>query len=253
VDPDLLASRPLRRAAPLAAAAGVLLALIAGGVWFYQQNLSWQVYETPVGGFTRVVLEDGSVLDLNTNTQARVRLGAKTREVRLVRGEGRFQVSPDAQRPFIVTAAGAAVRAVGTAFSVRLRDSAQVDVLVSEGKVAIAAENLADAPPLSAGEAAVVSADRMAVSRMEPQQLEQRLAWTSGRLQFYGETLGEAVAEFNRYNRRQLRLDNSSLAQLRVGGNFAATDPESFAAALGSAFNLRVAREGTDTIVLRPP
>ena len=53
--------------------------------------------------------------------------------MRLLRGEGRFQVAHDATRPFIVSAADADVRAVGTAFTVRLRESAQVDVLVSEG------------------------------------------------------------------------------------------------------------------------
>ena len=51
---------------------------------------------------------------------------------------------------------------------------------------------------------------------------------------------------------RRLRLADASLAQLRVGGTFNATDPESFAAAVASAFSLRVAHD-TDAIVLRPP
>ena len=79
------------------------------------------------------------------------------------------------------------------------------------------------------------------------------MAWTSGRLQFRGETLGEAVTEFNRYNRRQLRIADAALAQLRVGGTFSATDPDSFAAALASAFKLRVDASQPDAIVLRPP
>ncbi|HEV7606647.1 MAG TPA: FecR domain-containing protein [Steroidobacteraceae bacterium] len=257
VNRDLLKERKLRRPWPLAAAAGLGLALVVGGLWLYQQNFSWQHYETRVGGFARAVLDDGSVIDLNTNSEVRVRIGATRREVRLIRGEGRFQVAHDTSRPFTVSAAGAAVRAVGTAFTVRLHDSARVDVLVSEGKVAIVSANdsgrVPRAPPLGAGEAAVVVADRISVSRVEPQQLERRLAWTSGRLQFRGESLGEAVVEFNRYNRRQLRLADASLESLRVGGNFAATDPESFAAALASTFNLRVVPEDADAIVLRPP
>jgi transmembrane sensor len=257
VDPDLLKERTLRRPWPLAAAASLVLALVGGGLWLYQQNFSWQHYETRVGGFARVVLDDGSVIDLNTNSEVRVHLGDTRREVRLIRGEGRFQVAHDTSRPFTVSAAGAAVRAVGTAFTVRLRDSARVDVLVSEGKVAIVSASdsgrVPPAPPLGAGEAAVVVADHISVSRVEPQQLERRLAWTSGRLQFRGEPLAEAVAEFNRYNRRQLKLADASLESLHVGGNFAATDPESFAAALASAFNLRVASGDADAIVLRPP
>jgi transmembrane sensor len=216
-------------------------------------QLGWQHYETRIGGFSRVVLEDGSVIDLNTNSDVRVRIGAQRREVQLQRGEGRFQVAHDASRPFVVAAANAAVRAVGTAFSVRLHDSQQVDVLVSEGTVAVAAAHVGHAPPVHAGEVAEVLDDRMSVRRVDPQQLESRMAWTTGRLQFRGETLAEAITEFNRYNRRQLRIADPAIAPLRVGGTFNATDPESFAAALATAFQVHVDSSTSDAIVLRPP
>jgi len=249
VDPDLLATREQRRW-PMALAASLAVALI-GGVWAWRQHFSWQEYETRIGGFSRIVLEDGSVVDLNTDSQIRVRLGSEQREVRLLRGEGRFQVAHDMQRPFTVAAADAAVRAVGTAFSVRLHDDDHVDVLVSEGKVAVASAQGLSAPPLIAGDAAVVMPDSVSVSRIEPQLVARRLAWTAGRLEFRGETLDEAVAEFNRYNRRQIRLADQSLATLRVGGSFAATDPESFASALSSAFKLTLSLNEADAIVLR--
>lgn len=253
-DADLLRPQAPRRHRWLAMAASAVLAVL-GGTWFWQQQQGWQRYETRVGGFSHIVLEDGSVIDLNTNSEVRVRLGER-REVKLLRGEGRFQVAHDRHRPFTVAAADTAVRAVGTAFTVRLRDSARVDVLVSEGKVAVAAPRAAEALPasseLAAGEAAVVLADRVSVSRVEPQALARRLAWTAGRLEFRGETLGEAVEEFNRYNRRQIRLSRASLADLRVGGSFSATDPDSFVGALASAFRLRVARDDDNGIVLIP-
>jgi transmembrane sensor len=252
LDADLLRPRPVLGYWPVAVAASLLL-VMAAGFFAFARDFGWQHYETPIGGFSRIVLEDGSVVDLNTNSEIDVRLSGTQRQVRLLKGEGRFQVAHDSSRPFTVSAAGAAVRAVGTAFSVRLRESTQVDVLVSEGQVAIAAARVARSPPLSAGEAAIVLPGRVSVSRLAPQQLESRLAWTSGRLEFRGETLDEAVAEFNRYNRRQLQLGDRSLAALRVGGKFNATDPESFAAALASAFNLRVELADSDAIVLKPP
>jgi transmembrane sensor len=251
IDADLLA--PPRRHWSLALAAGVLIMLVVGGGWFARNQLGWQRYETKIGSLSRIVLEDGSVVDLNTDSDIRVRIGSGRREIRLLRGEGRFQVAHDQSRPFIVSAASAAVRAVGTEFSVRLHGSTQVDVLVSEGTVAIESGRIAHSPPVHAGEAAVVLADHVSVTRIEPQALQRRFAWTSGQLQFRGDTLVDAVSEFNRYNRRQLQLADSSLAQLRVGGNFNATDPESFAAALGSAFGLRVTSAEPDAIVLRPP
>jgi transmembrane sensor len=249
VNPELL--RAPRRYWSLGVAASLLLVLVIAGVFFANTQLGWQRYETRVGGLSRIVLEDGSVIDLNTDSEVRARIGSHLREVRLVRGEGRFQVAHDATRPFVVSAANAEVRAVGTAFSVRLRQR-QVDVLVSEGTVAIDAARVAHGPPVHAGEAAVVLPDRMTVRRLERQQLESRMSWTTGRLQFRGDSLADAVDEFNRYNRRHLRLADASLARLRVGGTFNATDPESFAAALASTFSLRVARD-TDEIVLHPP
>ena len=191
----------------------------------------------------------------NTDSELRVRMGKDVREVRLVRGEGRFQVAHDTQRPLRrLRGRMPTVRAVGTAFSVRLRETAQVEVLVAEGAVEHRhhAREL-HAPPVYAGEAAVLHSDHIAVSRIEPQQLEQRLAWTSGKIQLRGETLDQAIAEFNRYNHRQLRLADASLAELRVGGTFNATDPDSFAATLASTFGVRVESAQADAIVLRRP
>ena len=159
VDPDLLERQPRRRQWLTGLAAGVVLALL-GGTWAWQQHYSWQRYETRIGGFSRIVLDDGSVIDLNTNSDVRVRLRADRREVQLLRGEGRFQVAHDTQRPFVVAAAATAVRAVGTAFSVRLRDSEQVDVLVSEGKVATSPGSSLAGRPSRADEAHTTCVNR---------------------------------------------------------------------------------------------
>jgi transmembrane sensor len=255
VQADLLA-KPARRRWPLALAASVLVAALAGA-WVWQQQFGWQHHDTGVGCLEHIVLEDGSVIDLNTNSDLRVRLSDDGRHVRLLRGEARFQVAHDTRRPFTVEAAGTAVRAVGTSFSVRVHDSRQVDVLVAEGQVAVATERLAGpaagVSQLEAGDEAVVLPDRMSVSRVEPQLVARRMAWTSGRLEFRGETLADAVAEFNRYNRRQIRLAEPTLAALRVGGSFASTDPDSFVDALASAFDLHADNQNDGAILLRPP
>jgi transmembrane sensor len=58
------------------------------------------------------------------------------RRVILQRGEAHFEVTKNPQRPFLVTAAGIDIRAVGTAFGVQLGTTA-VEVLVTEGRVSV--------------------------------------------------------------------------------------------------------------------
>lgn len=255
IDPDLLAppKPPRWRQWPMAAAAGLVTLVACAGVWAAWLRFDGERYETHVGCRTRIALEDGSVIDLNTNSELRVRFSDQRREIKLLRGEGRFQVAHDASRPFVVSAAGADLRAVGTEFSVRLRDSRQIDVIVAEGEVAIDSERVPEHPSLHAGDAAVLMRDRVSVSRLEPQVLAQRLAWTAGRLEFRGESLAFAVEEFNRYNRRKISLADPRLAQLRVGGSFKSTDPDSFAAALASTFGLKVDTRESEDIILRSP
>jgi transmembrane sensor len=235
-------------------ALAAVLAIVAVGLaaWMAVYRASWQSFSTELGGFSRIVLEDGSTVDINTDSALSVRITEDGRQVTLVRGEARFKVAHDPGRPFQVEAAGAAVRAIGTSFSVRVRGDEQVEVLVTEGRVAIGAadddlrELSTSAPTISAGEAATVQSARVLVRKIGQEDITRRLAWTAGQLSFEGETLEQAVAEFNRYNRRQLRIADPQIAQKRIGGSFEATDPVSFAAALETTFGIRARYANAD-------
>jgi transmembrane sensor len=244
--------RPMSLAASLAAA----VALIA---WWLAGPGATRTYRTEIGGLSRVVLKDGSAVTLNTDSELRVHFTKERRQVELVRGEAQFQVAHDTQRPFEVAAAGRIVRAVGTAFDVRLGDGQSVEVMVTEGRVALVDDvdqvpANAEAPALTtlgAGESAVANGDQVSVRRVAPTEVSRRLAWESGELSFQGETLSQAVAEFNRYNRRKLKVDDASIEGLAIGGNFQALDVESFVAALDRSFGIRskVADDGTVILV----
>jgi transmembrane sensor len=57
--------------------------------------------------------------------------------------------------------------------------------------------------------------------------------WREHRLWFEGASLPEVAAEFNRYNKRQLRISNDpGLLKRRYTATFDAYDPESFVQAL---------------------
>jgi transmembrane sensor len=221
-----------------------LLLFLAASVttWVSITRSAWEVYETGIGAFQRLVLADGSTVRLNTDSHIRVRMNSTRREVLLDRGEALFTVAHDTQQPFDVTTAGTLVRAVGTAFCVQLRDPTQVDVIVTEGRVAIASADvsLTDPTPstLAAGEMASIKGGLFRVQSIDDEHIAHKLAWTQGRIWFDRATLAEAVAEFNRYNRKRLVIDDPAIAGLFISGGFEATDLDRFVAAL-STFGVR--------------
>jgi transmembrane sensor len=235
-------------------AAAATIAVLAAGValWAAIGRSGWQSYATDFGGLERIVLSDGSVVNLNTNSEIRVRISETRRDIVLERGEALFTVAHDTTRPFDVQASDTTVRAVGTVFSVRLGSGRDVEVIVKEGRVQIdppelqdvsRAADLSNAPPpslLSAGETVRIKERTIErVVKVADEDVSRKLSWTEGRLIFERQTLAEVVAEFNRYNRRQMVIADPAIAGRRVGGGFEATDIDSFIAALEHSFGIR--------------
>lgn len=215
----------------------IAASLVAGLVW-----AAWPTeLATKVGEIRRVPLADGSVATINTASRIEVDLADTRRDIRLDAGEVWFQVAKDRRRPFTVAAGRARVRAVGTAFSVR-RFAGGAEVLVTEGVVEAWADG-ADGHRirLVAGQGAFV-ADNAAITSepARPVTIERALAWRGGKIDLVDKPLGEALAEFNRYNERQLVLGDPALAEERIDGVFWIGDPAGFAAAVQSAFDTQV-------------
>ena len=230
--------------------------------WLSAEHRRWTYFETDVGGNRKAVLADRSEVLLNTDSRLRVRLGSGRRDGELIRGEAYFNVAHDKLRPFYVKAARTLVCAMGTAFSVRIHEDRSVQVLVADGRVAIGptdpmatgAPVLADsAPQASGGDSVEVGPNSVIIKQQPRGYVTRKLAWTAGNISFDGETLTEAVREFNRYNRRHLVIVDPAIAQMKVGGSFEAQDPESFAATLEKHFGVRrmpAVRGDTDVIRL---
>lgn len=263
-------SREAQSAASFFARRRLLAAAIAG-VGVLGGALSWTIlrrgrecYSSGIGEVRRIALADGSSVVLNTNSEVVVELTPQRRDIRLVQGEALFEVAHDQSRPFVVLAHDTSVRAVGTAFAVRL-EGTQVDVTVTEGVVEVAelksqsavvsgavpAAPVGDVRRVVAHERAIIArAGPTVVQPMAPDEAQRRLAWRDGMVSFEGESLRMAVAEMNRHNRRQIVIDDPALASVPVVGVFRTTDIESFVAAAAAALNTRATVDG-DLIRLR--
>jgi transmembrane sensor len=261
-NPDLLArprrrTRWLVRAAPLAAAAAVVL-----GFFLRPAPPAEAPSAAPVAAATAGsrLLDDGSTVDLRGDSAITVAFSAGERRVELLRGEAFFTVAKDAARPFIVHANGVDVRAVGTAFNVRV-DRRSVEVLVTEGRVQVAPPPTAAAPEpaaapqlVAAGERAVVAIARVPeaprVSPVSAADIARELAWQPRLLDFSSTPLAEVVAEFNARNRTQLVLGDTTLAGLPIVASVRSDNVEGFVRLLEATTDIRGERRG-DTITLR--
>ncbi len=224
---DAIASRERRRFNRLLPWALMGMAAAAGmAVLYVNTRMSvpapvTQAFATRVGEQRNVVLPDGSVLVLDTDTAAVMGFSATQRRVELTRGQAQFRVVYDPRRPFQVAAAGVAVKALGTKFQVRVEPQTLTVTLV-EGKVAVegSARSLARTVLLP-GQRMQVAANGVTVAQVDLQEVD---AWTRGRVHAENWRLADLLTELNRYTVLPLRLAEASVGELRVSGVYRTGD-----------------------------
>ena len=209
-----------------------------------------QLYASDLGAREIVALKDGSHVTLNTATRVRAEVSSASREVWLDGGEAYFEIAHDAAHPFVVHAGSHDITVLGTKFTVK-RDGDDVRVAVTEGRVRVAAGK---APPtvLVRNDAAVAEADNVLVTHRTPQQIQADLGWLQGKLVFDQLTIADAAREFNRYNRKQLVVDDPEAARIEIGGVFDADNVDAFARLLRAGFQLDVQTRGDEIHISRP-
>lgn len=234
-------------------AAGLTMVVALCAVWIGWRGLQdggepGDAYSTAVGAHESLTLADGSRLVLNTDTRLRAAVGTSGRTVWLDRGEAYFSIAHDAGRPFVVLVGDRRITVLGTRFSVRRRAD-QVDVVVEEGRVQVEPQlaRAHTAPTVVTRNQAVVSrADNVLVVSKAPAQISNELSWRQGKLVFDQMTLAEAAAEFNRYNRKKLVIDDAALASVRIGGSFDTGNVVGFAALMQQSFGVVVHDTGNE-------
>jgi transmembrane sensor len=208
-------------------------------------------------------LADGSILTLNTDSTVRLQFTAGERRVKLERGEAFFEVAKDPVRPFVVEANDRRVVAVGTQFAVRRDDSdGDIQVVVTEGTVriegdrGIAASATGTAKSdgsggvlLPAGTIAHASGANLLLQKSQALAAQEAVSWRQGVLVFHDLTLAQAAAEFNRYNTRQIVVDDPAIAELTVAGSFQANNVEAFARLLEKGYPIRVRSSGNQVLL----
>lgn len=241
--------RPVRTYRWIAAVAASLLLVVVSTILIFQDGPTATTYATEIGGLRTVMLKDGSIITLNTDTQISVALSNSERRILLKHGEAYFDVAKNKTRPFIVVVGKDVVRAVGTAFNIKRRAEV-TKVTVMEGTVEVktkVSSNTSDQRhhpslivPLEVGGDLTLSLGEIHKTQLKPSEIEHTASWRTGMIHFDGEKLGAIVEELQYYATKEIIFANDEVRNIIVGGSFDTTNVSSFLKGLELAFPISV-------------
>lgn len=254
VRPAVSQSPRYRRWAAIAAAVVLMvagahyLAVLVGG----EPSTASPILATPLGEIRAFALADGSRVTLDTDSAVKVRFDGGQRGIELRQGRARFLVARDPTRPFTVLARSTRIQAEATTFDVELRATGVVVVLL-QGSVGISRAAATGAPAtqisLRAGERLILDDRSARQPRVVTRASDTR--WPSGMLSFDDEAVGDVVATVNRYNRRQVVINDPMLRARRFTGTVRADAPDRLAALIAAMVGGRVESDAAGNFVIR--
>ncbi len=237
-------------------AAAAAAVLIVATVWsaLRTQGYVAQTYQTATGQVREVVLPDGSIVGLNTQTELEWVGNPHDRSVRLIRGEAYFQVVHDPSRPFRILLAHSEVQVLGTRFDVYQMANGDVRVSVVSGTVAVEGlDSSVGATPswsrrLTAGQQIEYSPVGL-VADVHSILAQKVIRWRQGILETQGEPLSDFVSDLSRYTTERIVIADPRAAVQKVGGAFSIHDIDDTLDRLSHVAPVSVTHENGEVIL----
>ena len=171
----------------------------------------------PRGGEYRVILPDGSRVFMNSDSELHfpVRFSENAREVTL-RGEAYFEVTTNAQKPFIVHTGELSIRALGTSFNVNsYTNNKAITTTLETGKIEVLYAQ--QVYPVSPGEQFHLDKEeRQAVVKAVDTELYT--SWRSGYYTFTQISLEEIFTTLSLWYDVKVTYQHEQLKKLRFTG-----------------------------------
>jgi transmembrane sensor len=187
-------------------AASVAL-LLGVGIWFYTNShgdTTGALAETrvPYGKQSKIVLSDGTVVNLNSGSLLRYPSTFKGQKIRKVtlEGEAYFEVAKDKTHPFVVNAGSVDVKVLGTHFNVKAyADEGRVTTTLLEGAISIAkVAEPAEKPLLVNPDQQVVFNKNTGMFQVQHVDASLYAGWTEGQYYFDNDSLTFIVKQLER-------------------------------------------------------
>ncbi|WP_017905543.1 FecR family protein [Pseudomonas asplenii] len=207
-------------------AASSLLAIPLAG--YIGWSLGWipTSYQTFEAGnqVEHVTLADGSQVELNLGSQLTYSNYRDQRRVTLKKGEAFFDVSHDAEHPFVVKAAKGQIRVTGTRFNVWMYED-QVRVTLLQGSVLVSSDSRQPSGyRLDPGMQARYKAGDFEPQISQTYANDTSLAWRNGKLILDNLSLADALPLINRYLATPVLLADPATGGIRIGGIYSTAE-----------------------------
>lgn len=231
--PSALNQNPAPRRVPLALAASAAMLVCVLTIEYAWHSSSRNApiavnaarqYQTAKGERSTVKLDDGSTVEMSTDTQIIVEYSPARRRIILKRGQVFASVAKDIQRPFEVEAMNGTTRALGTEFDVQIESDvitvADLSGRVSVGPNAHSANSWFFLEP-GFGIRYDSNGNQGVPFRIDSDAIS---AWRSGYWSFENTPLQVVVRTIQRHHTIGIQFENEQIAALTLTGRFKVGD-----------------------------
>lgn len=177
-----------------------------------------------VDAITKVALPDGSVVWLNHSSSLRYPATFRndSRTVELT-GEGFFEVAHNPESPFIVSASGLDIIAVGTTFNVlAYPDESKIETSLLNGKVILQRKSVdgeLEEMEMKPSEMVVYCKGEEEFQKHNISD-DRYFSWKDGRIVFNEEPMDEVVKKLSRWFNVEITVQDQELNELTFTGTF---------------------------------
>lgn len=185
-----------------------------------EEKIAWVVKENPAGQKSKILLSDGTIVWLNSESQMRYSFNDTIRNIELT-GEAYFEVAKDKMRPFVVRSGDFQTTALGTAFNVKNYTVDSVaTIFLAEGRVKV--EGIKENRSIEFLEPGWgISAFKNRVSlRKFTSQTEQWTGWKDGILYFDNADLKEVITACERWYSVEISIKGKPAEEWKFTGKF---------------------------------
>lgn len=211
---------------------------------------SYNTISVPAGQHIDVVLSDGTKVCMNALSELRYPAFFTDKERKIsLKGEAFFDVTHNADRPFIVETYLCDIEVLGTQFNVQA--DAEKDEFVTsllEGKVKVSRN-------MSAGEEVILNPNhqvKYANGRLIVEQIPEyeKFAWREGLIGFNNATFTELVGTFEKYYGVDIIINRNDIPPTLFTGKIRINEGIDHALwVLKQSFNFKSTRNNTDNII----